>query len=301
MAVTLTADVQRMIEVGQADVFMRNFEAFPVEYTGFSQQVPSMKKTETYDSVGNLKPASEKTEQGSITYGKIEQAYQTSITNKVITNGFSYGMEAAMYDLYNVIDNANVKELVRTMREYEEDRVIYWYDNAFTVNLADGVPMCSNSKPLLNNPGEFNDSLAAAASIGVPDNHQAMMNLFPLFKNHQGGPMRTYPTDGMTHRVNMFTVEEIYRSVRKASEMSNTANVLPDITWHYSTYLTSQTAYFMFDKSYQHVLFQRHVNGGTQFNSDVDVIHTLNIFNNAVAVYNTGALPNIGMVGSQGA
>lgn len=73
-----------MIVAGQKEIFMKNFESFPIEYTAFTTPKKATKKTETYDTMGNLPAASEKIEGGNIQYGKVEQAYQTSITNKTL-------------------------------------------------------------------------------------------------------------------------------------------------------------------------------------------------------------------------
>lgn len=300
MATLMTADISRMLAVGQKEIFTKNFDAYPIEYPEFTVNKTSTQKTETYDSVGNLASGGEKQEGGTITYNKVEQAYQTSVTNKVWANGYSYTFEAPKYDQYGIVKEADAKELARTMRELEEERAIKRWDEAFATNLADGVPLCSNSKPLNDIVDSYNDTLATSSSLSNPDNHKTMIKMFASFKNHQGGKMKSYPTDGLTHIQNQLDIEEIYGSSNKALEISNTKNVLPkSIKWHYSTYLSSTTAWFMFDRKFDHVIFQVFLD--TQFNSDQDKINTLSYYFNAVAIYETAALPNIGVVGNAGA
>jgi len=296
MAYTMTADISRMIIAGQKEIFTKNFESFPLEYPEFTTEKKATKKTETYDSMGNLQAASEKQEGGAIQYGKVEQAYQTSITNKTWANGYSVTLEATKYDLYSVVKSAKAKELARTMREAEESRAVKRIDEAFTTNLADGAPLCTNSRPLLNVPGTYNDTLTTGSL--TPDNIKTAVGMFTQFKNHQGGPMKAKVTDGLTHSINMLTVEEIMSSTLKAYELSNTSNKLPKINWHYSTYMSSQTAWFLWDRSYEHVLFQWFMK--TTFSADEDKISTKNLYLNSIAIYETGVLPNIGLVGSQG-
>lgn len=84
MAYTMTADISRMIVAGQKEIFMKNHDPFPIEYPEFTTSKKSEKKSETYDSMGNLQAASEKVEGGPISYGKVGQAYQTTITNKTL-------------------------------------------------------------------------------------------------------------------------------------------------------------------------------------------------------------------------
>jgi hypothetical protein len=125
-----------------------------------------------------------------------------------------------------------------------------------------------------------------------------MVKMFSAFKNHAGGPTKSYPTNGFTHIQNMMDIEEIYGSDKKANEMSNTKNVLPKIKWVYSTYLASLTAWFMWDSKFEHVLLQEHT--GTQFDQDEDKISTKNMYYNAIGLYAAGCLPNVGVVGNFG-
>ena len=298
MAYTMTADISRMIVAGQKEIFMKNFEAFPREYPDFTTEKTSTKKTETYDSMGNLQAAQVKQEGDAIVYNSLGQAYQTSITNETIANGFEHTFESAKYDLYGVINSIKAKELSRTMAEFEENRVIREWDNAFATNLSDGYPLCTNTRPCVNATGVYNDTLATTSSLSVPENHKTMIKMFASFKNHAGGNMKMFPTDGLSHSQNMLDIEEIYQSTNKASEISNTKNTLPKITWHYSTYLSSKTAWFMWAKAFEHVLLQWFMR--TEFGEDTDKKSTLNVYLNAVAIYNSGTMNNIGIVGNSG-
>lgn len=285
-----------MIVAGQKEIFTKNFESMPLEYPEFTTEKKATKKSETYDSMGNLAEAAEKPEGGDIQYNKVGQAYQTTITNKTWANGYEVTLEATLYDLYGVINSVKAKELARTMREAEEKRAILRFDNAFTTNLADGAPLCTNSRPLFNVPGSYNDTLTTGALN--PDNLKAAIQMFASFKNHAGGMMRARVSDGLTNAYNMLTVEEIMGSTLKAYELSNTSNKLPKINWHYSSYLASQTAWFVWDRNFEHVLFQWFLK--TQFDKDEDKIKTKNLYLNALAIYESGCLPNIGIIGSQG-
>jgi hypothetical protein len=298
MAYMITSDISRMLEVGQRDIFMRNFESYPLEYPDYTTNKSSTKRTETYDSMGNLQAAAEKVEGADIQYGKVTQAYQTSITNKTWANGFEHTLEAIKYDLYGCVNSVKAKELARTMRELEEANCIRWIDNALTVTLADGAAFASASKPLVDSPS-LNSTLATASSIAVPANHKTVLNMFYAFLNHSGGHMKSKPTNALTHFVNQFTVEELYGSSLTAKEMSNTKNVLPGLRWAYSTYMSSQTAWMVWDNSFEHIIFQSFM--GTTFGNDVDNINTKNVYQNAIAMYQTGCLPNIGIVYNAGA
>lgn len=298
MAYTITNDISRMLIAGQKEIFTKNFNSYPREWPYFTTYKKARKQTETYDSMGNLKAAEVKPEGGPINYGKIIQAYQTEITNQTIANGYAHTIEAIKYDLYGVINSAKAKELSRTMLEYEEETAIYWIDNIATTNLADGVPLASNSHPLVNS-ALLNDTYATASTIADPNNHKTMINMFYDFKNHAGGWMKCKPTNGLTHYKNQFTVEEIYNSKNQAMEFSNTKNVLPGIKWGYSTYMSDQDAWGMWDRNYQHILMQFFMK--TEFDNDKDKVWTKNMYFNSIAMYNAGAQPNVGIVWNDGA
>jgi hypothetical protein len=298
MAYTITSDISRMIVEGNKEVFTKNFDPFPIEYPAFTTAKTAKKETEYYDSMGNLAAGGQKVEGDSIVYRKVGQAYQTAIKNLTWANGFSHSMESIKYDLFGVINSAKSKELARTMRELEENRAIKRFDEAFTTTLADGVALCGSSKPLINS-GSTNTTVVTSSSLKTPENHKTMIKAFSSFLNHAGGKMKSYPTDGLTHVQNMMDIEEIYGSTNKANEISNTKNSLPKIKWNYSTYLSSTTAWFMRDSKFEHVLFQWFMK--TVFDSDEDKISTKNMYMNAIGIYETGVLPNVGIMGNAGA
>ena len=301
MATTLTSDISRMLEAGCTDVFTANFDTYPREYPGFTTAKKADKETMIYDSMGNIGAAEIKTEGSSIPYRKIVQAYQTTVSMKTITNGISFSIEALNYDLYKVTAEARAKELARTMVDFEEERCIRWVNNATSASyaLADGQPLATNSRALKNTAGVFNDTYATASSLKTPENHKTMIKMFADFKTHANTPMKSYPTSGLTHRYNMADIEEIYQSDRKANEFSNTKNSLPSISWTYSTYMTDTNAWMMWDGRFEHIINVKFKD--TDTNSYEDVKDTLNFYYNAVAMYETGCLPNIGIVYNDGA
>ena len=64
MAVTLRSDISRAMFTETKEVFMRNLEKQPTqEWKTYCTVKKSTKSQETYDSVGNLKPATVKAEE----------------------------------------------------------------------------------------------------------------------------------------------------------------------------------------------------------------------------------------------
>lgn len=285
----------RMVVAGQKEVFTDNFKVIKTSYDRAVTFKESNKKAETYDSVGNLKAAEKKPEGAAINYGGIDQAYQTTITNETTANGYAVTFEAMDDDLYAAIKDAQASELARTMKVAEEKEAWGVYNNAFTTVGADGKVLCANDHPLKNS-ASVNDNLTTGALS--PANVKTGLNLFNDFKNHAGDPFDCDANQIITHKNNMFTVQEILKSSNIAYEQSNTENVLPKLEEVYTKYLASQTAWFLRDKNIANVVFQWRKK--TAFNEDIDKRSTLNIYLNAVARYKASFISPFGIVGSTG-
>lgn len=301
MATTLMNDISRMLDADISEVFTENFEAYPIEWPSFVTEKKSNKLVMKYDTMGNISEAYIKTESDNISYRKIQQAYQTSCTMKTIVNGICISLEAKTFDQYSGTSEAHGKELARTMREFEENRVIRWYDNVTTAAyaLADGAVWATNSRPLYNCPGTFNDTYATTASLKTPENHKTMIKMFADFKNHAGGKIKAFPTDGLTHRYNMSDIQEVYSSDNKSGEFSNTKNMLPSIQWHYSTYMSDTNGWSMFDRRFPNLCFVKYM--GIQKNAIQDVKDTLDFYYNVYEMFETCVIPNPGWVWNDGA
>ena len=118
MANTLTtrADIARAMYVGTKEVFMENLKKQPTEqWKSYATIKDSNKMEETYDSVGNLKPAEIKAEGAALVYGDIKEAYKSTVKNETVANGFSVTMEATEDEQWGLVPAVKVNELDRTM------------------------------------------------------------------------------------------------------------------------------------------------------------------------------------------
>ena len=300
MAITSYADISRMVVAGQKQVYDTYDKSIPREYPGYTAPKTATKWTETYDSMGNLQAGYEHFENTKLTYGKVAQAYQTSCETRIWANGFAHTEVAIAADLYGVINSVKASELAQTMIDLEEERAVYWLNYAFaTEALADSAYLCSDTHPCKDAAGTYNDTLTTGALSY--DTLKAAVKQFVLFKNHAGRPITSTPRRLITHAYNQTEVDEILGSANVPHEISNTKNVLPKLTPVYLHYLDSQTAWFLEDPRYEHVLFQTLAGYGLKFeNAENKVDNPGDIYINARAYYNTCALPNVGIVGSVG-
>ena len=192
-----------------------------------------------------------------------------------------------------------ISSAVKNMINYEEELAIAPYDNAFTTNLADGVPLISNSHPCLNAPGTLNDNLTTGALS--PDTIKAAVKLFSQFKNHAGKPMRAWANQILTHEYNMIEIEEIFNSVLKPYEESNTKNTLPKLRPAYSRWLTSLTAWFLRDTEYEHAIIQFYKGYRNKMDWREEFL-TKNLQGTCYTLGESGTRPlgGVGIVGSTG-
>jgi len=296
MAYTQLSNISRALVLGVHDWFTANFDAYAVQYPQFCKVVTSTLETEKYDSMANLAPVTEMAEGANFAYGNVEQAYETQVQNKKFGGGIQFTLESMAYDKYKLTVEAKAKELIHIIRDKEEELGVKAYNEAFTVNLADGVPLCDNSHPLFNVSGT-NDTLTTGAL--TPDNVKVGVQMFSQFKNHQGKPMRAFPNQLMTHEYNMITVEEILMSQNKAYEFSNTENKLPPLRAAYSRYLTSTTAWFLRDTRFDHSVLQFYQGHRNKMDWDED-FENKNLKGTIYFLGNAAGLPRPGIVGSLG-
>lgn len=297
MAYTQLSQISRALVLGVTDWFTQNFDAYPVQYAQYAKTITSTLETEKYDSMANLAPAAEIVEGQNFNFGSIEQAYETQVKNKKFGGGIQFTVEAMAYDKYQLTIEAKGKELVHIIRDREEELGIKPYDEAFTVNLADGVPLCSNSHPLYNVPGAFNDTLITGAI--TPDNIKSATQQFATHKNHQGKPFRVFPDQLLTHEYNMITVEEVLNSRNKAYELSNTENKLPALRPAYSRYLTSTNSWFLRDTKIDHAILQFYQGYRNKMDWEED-FDNKNLKGTVYFLGNAAGLPRPGIVGSVG-
>lgn len=291
-------DIARAMFVGQNKYFFEIMNApRREEYKLISTPENSTKKAETYDTIGNLQAAQVKNEEAEIQYGKVTEAYQTTLTNKTVANGFFVSMEAEEDDQYGIVDKVRTKELARTMQVLREKEVAAVYNNYLTTVGADGKTMCADDHPLLGTAG-VNDNKSTLTTPS-PDNFIAVANMFNSIKNHAGDPMDTEATAGLFHRNYTALVTAILQSSNKALEQSNTKNTVPSLRAIFNRYI-NQLPWFFLDEQIESVVFQRRKALTTNYHLDKQ--KTLNMYYNAVERYVAGFInPGFGIVGVVGA
>jgi hypothetical protein len=269
------SDISRMLAAGQAKIFRDNLKPAKKEQWRWCSSITKSDKTqETYDSIGNLKKAHVKEEEGNIQYGKLEQAYQTTVVNETIANGYWFTMEVEEDDLYAVVDEGQQKELPRTMQSKREEDIAAVWDAVFTATGADGVAYAANNHPLKNCAGKFNDNLAANVAP-TPDAVIDANNKFNHIYRHNGELFDTDASAVLFHKDKMSTWQAIMASTLKAQELSNTKNTVPALRLIWNKYI-NQLYYHLIDEEIESVIMQ--IRRGFKYGYHVDKKDTLNTY-----------------------
>jgi hypothetical protein len=124
------------------------------------------------------------------------------------------------------------------------------------VNGYDGVPLISGSHPYRKTGLSGTQGNLATGGI-VDTNIQAGINLFNTLNDEAGKRIKMSPSKFITHKNNQFTVATVFQSSQRAGTANNDKNVLPDMEFAFSTFMASQTAWFLQAKQHKMIHFFR--------------------------------------------
>lgn len=292
---TTRADIARAMYIGTKEVFMKNLKKQPTEeWKAYSTVKTSDKMEETYDSVGNLKPAHIKNEGASVVYGDIKEAFKTTVRNETVANGFAVTMEAQEDEKWGLVPETKVNELIRTMISKKEQAVAGVWDNVTTAIGADGVPYASNIHPLLNEPTKRNDNLIED-TFDI-DAYEEGVKRFNHWYNHYGDKFFTRPTALLAHRDRQTYIFAMLQSQLKPFEQSitNTKNTIPQLKTIFSSYINSLQVHLL-DESIDSAIFQKRK--GLTDGYDYDERGTFNYYYNVHERYKAAMInPGFGFV-----
>ena len=289
------ADIARAMYIGTKEVFRDNLKKQPQEeWKSYATVKTSDKMEETYDSVGNLKPADIKAEGDAVVYGKIQEAYKTTVRNETIANGFAVTMEAKEDEQWKIVPEVKVNELVRTMISKREQAVAAVWDSVQTAVGADGAPYASNLHPLLNDPTKFNDNIIED-TFDI-DSYEAGVNRFNHWLNHYGDKFFTRPDTILAHRDKQTYIFAMLQSALKPFESSitNTKNTIPQLRTVFSSYLNANKVHLI-DSTIDSAIMQRRKELTSEY--DYDKRDTFNWYFNVHERYKAAMInPGFGFV-----
>lgn len=289
------ADIAKAMYIETKEVFMENLKKYKkAEWKTFMTMKTSEKKKETYDTVGNLKPANEKPEGDPINYGKITDGHTTTIVNKTWANGFKVSMEAKEDDQWGLIDKTKTSELARTMMSLRERNSAEVWNNVESAVGADGVTYANNSHPLLNNTTATNDNLNTVSGNIDFDSYDQTIQMFNDWLNHYGEKFETQPDKILLNIKKQTHIMALLSSNLKPFEESNTKNTIQQLKLTFGSYL-SEIYYHFIDSTIDSAVHQKRKGLVTQY--DYDKRSTFNFYFNVHERYRDGMInPGFGFI-----
>lgn len=183
------------------------------------------------------------------TFDTIKQGFATTITVDDRSKGFAIAEETIKDTKINFVERA-MEFFMKGAYEEKEFNLAGVFDDAFTVNLADGVPLCDTSHTLESQTGAVNSNLGTAAAFSKTS-FQALRNIMQNQVDEQGNKINPMAAFLIYPQAIQDTVKEVLGSEYDPDNANNTINTMYGFTNVLPTgvgfwpYLASTTAFFM--------------------------------------------------------
>jgi hypothetical protein len=237
------------------ETFFEAWDEEKEEWPEFLQNETSNQHNETYQSfagVANWQPKAEMQNAQQDTY---------NLADLIVTEFDPYGIEIILSR--EMIDDAKYNEVMDMTRDAGhagrntvEANCATVLDNAFTVNEYDGVPLISASHPYRKSGLSGTQTNLATGPLSDV-NIKSGINLFNGLNDEAGKRIKMNPSNLVTHKNNQFEVATIFQSSLRSGTGNNDKNVLPDMKFSFSTFMASETAWFLQSKQHKMIHFYR--------------------------------------------
>lgn len=237
------------------EVFFEGYEEEPEEWSGYLHDKNSNQHNETYQSLAGTTSWARKDEMVNAD----EQTF--NLAHLIVTEHTPYGAEVTMSREY-IADQkyGEIEDLTRDVgrggRVRVEENCISVLDGAFTTVCYDGQFLIDSDHPygktgLAGTQTNITTGPLSDATV------KAGINLFNDIRDEAGKRVKMSPFNLITHQNNQWTVATIFNSTLRSGTANNDTNPLPKLKFSYSTYLASQTAWFMQAKQHKLIHFYR--------------------------------------------
>ena len=108
-----------------------------------------------------------KGEGAAVVYDDASESYTSRYTNETVALAFAVTEEAMEDNLYDTFAKLRAKGLARAMASTKQQKAAELYNNGFTTNQGDGVPMFSAAHPVTGTGTVTNITTAAAIAEGT--------------------------------------------------------------------------------------------------------------------------------------
>lgn len=293
----------KLLEPGLRKIFYETYDEIPEQYSKVFHVKTSKKAQEREYGLGAMPVWNEFGSSTSavsgtngmptVPYVTLDKGLERVYTHKEFAQGFMVERKFVDDEMYGVIEKMP-KDLARSGRYKVEMDAAAIFDNAFTDNGYDSVPLCASNHPLVAG-GTCSNLIEGELSV---ENLKKAITMLRNVKDEGGKKVVYKATTLIVPPALEFKAREILNSQLIADSESNNANSLKgmlDII--VLDFLTSDTAWFVVDKSRHELKFFWRVK--MEFKRDED-FDTLVAKYRGYCRYSLGYSDWRGVVGSKG-
>lgn len=237
------------------ETFFEAWDEEPEEWSKYLRDEKSNQHNETYQSYAGTVNWQQKNEMQNANQDKF------NLADLIVTEHTPYGVEIILSREF--IDDSKYDEVIEMTRDAGhsgrntvEENSVTVLDDAFTAAQYDGKAMCASDHPYRKTGLAGTQSNLATGPLS-DTNIKAGINLFNTINDEAGKRIKMNPNKLITHKNNQWDVATIFQSQLRSGTANNDKNVLPDMEFCYSTFMSSQTAWFLQSKQHKMIHFYR--------------------------------------------
>lgn len=234
----LRSGFSNLLIPGLARVTSDKFKLIPSLYPKIFMVKPSKRKYEEGQIIEGFGAAVEKNESNPVEYVDLTEGYKTTWTNLSYARGTRITEECYDDDLYSVFSDKLSTYLSRSIKQRQEMVAADVFNNGFTTNGADGVPLFSASHPYKSG-GTYSNLLAVAGDLSATT-LQDLMTVMETTEDAGEVNIQLVVKKLIVAPANRFNAKVILKTAQEPGSANNDINPIKDeglqlLVWHYIT------------------------------------------------------------------
>lgn len=301
MAVITTGQIVDFLDANLKEGWQDGIKRWPEEYTATFNIMDSTKQSEKDSYESGFKAMPVKPEGQPSTYDTLIPGISKTYTHATYAMGYEITEEAIEDNLHTPETFAKLPlALSGSAEETIEVSAANVFNNGFSTNGFDAVPLFSASHPLLTG-GTQSNTPSTQADLSVTSLQNAI-TAFGQFVDERGLHKATFAKQLLVSVDNQFIAEELLKSEYKPYTANNERNAImsKDLGFNVNHYLTDSDAWFLLSAKEDHALkfYWRVRLGALRKSTDFD---TTNLKHLARMRFSVGYSHYKGTYGSSGA
>jgi len=220
------------------------WETYPSMIDQFFNKVPCKREMIQYSSLSDLPPAQQTGENEDTPYVDVNEGYKKTYIVNTYKLGFQMSEEMVEDDRYQEMEKYH-RGLGRSHFQTRETIAAAVFNNGFTSNGYDGVPLFSTAHPLIEGGTDAN-TLTDGVNLSR-DGLRTMIRLMESTVDEQGYPLMIKPEKLIIHGDNEYVAYELLQSPGDAESANLKTNAfnMKNLKWYSWQYLTDENAFYL--------------------------------------------------------